>query len=101
MGRKKSAALRGGKLIRVSGACDALAGAGPTPGLNPRNSAQSVSSTMEDMAGSVRKLLANFGNPIEEINKGGFIPKIQPKENKIFIFCGEKKNNGNDGPQKQ
>ncbi len=87
MGRKKSAALRGGKLIRVSGACDALAGAGPTPGLNPRNSAQSVSSTMEDMAASVRKLLANCGNPIEEIIREVLIPKLRAKKTKFFIIA--------------
>ena len=89
IGRKKSAALRGEKLIRVSGACDALAGAGPTPGLNPSNSGQSVSSTMEDMVASVRKLLANCGNPIEEIIREVLIPKLRAKKTKFFVI-GEK-----------
>ena len=90
IGRKKSGALRGGKLIRGSGgACDALAGPGPTPSLNPGNSGQSVSPTMEDMAALVRNSLTNCGHPIEEIIREVFIPKLRAKETKFFIIGGK------------
>jgi hypothetical protein len=89
IGRKKSAALRSGKLIRVSGGRDPLAGAGLTPDLSPRNSAQSASSTMEHMAASVRNFLARCGYPIEEIIREVLIPKLRAKKTK-FLVIGRK-----------
>ena len=89
MERKKTVAKRRRKLTRVGSEREALAGAGPTAGLSQHNSAQSVSSIVENTASSVREILANCDHPIEEIIRKIFIPKLYAKETKFIINAGK------------